>query len=106
MTKYKWFKLPDGREVYRKVPKPNTKRSGLSAPLLIRDDMDPVQSQLDGKMYDSKSALRATYKSAGVVEVGNDSSAFEPQAMPKNGPDRTKVKAAVETAFSRAGLGA
>jgi len=106
MTEYRWYKLPDGREVYRKPPRLNTKRSGLGAPLLIRDDMDPVQSQLDGKMYDSKSALRATYKAAGVVEVGNDSSAFEPQAMPKSGPDRSEVKATVAKAFSRAGLGA
>ncbi|UPK02389.1 hypothetical protein [Bradyrhizobium sp. 170] len=34
--------------------------------------MDPVQSQLDGRMYDSKSALRATYRATGVTEVGND----------------------------------
>lgn len=36
------------------------------------DTIDPVQSQLDGKMYDSKSALRATYKAAGYLEVGNE----------------------------------
>lgn len=48
------------------------KRSDLPAPRLASDVMAPVQSQLDGKMYDSKSALRRTYRAAGVIEVGND----------------------------------
>ena len=48
------------------------KRSDLPSPRLASDVMEPVQSQLDGRMYDSKSALRATYRAAGVTEVGND----------------------------------
>ncbi len=34
-------------------------RSHLSAPMLIRDGMDALQSQVSGKFYDSKSALGA-----------------------------------------------
>lgn len=78
-------------------------RSGLPSPMLISDTMDPVRSMADGKMYESKSALRAAYREAGVVEVGNDAPA---DPKPKPPPDRTAVKAAVGRAFSRAGLGA
>jgi len=79
-----------------------TQRSELPAPMLIRDGMEAVQSMLDGKMYDSKRALRATYRQAGVVEVGNE----EMKPAPKPKPDRAKIKEAVGKAFSRAGLGA
>lgn len=78
------------------------KRSNLKAPMLVRDGMEPVQSMLDGRMYDSKSALRATYKAAGVVEVGNDL----PKPRPRPRADRKAIKAAVRKAASRAGLGA
>lgn len=81
-------------------------RSDLPSPMLIRDGMDPVQSMLDGKFYDSKAALRATYKEAGVTEVGNDSSIVDPKPFKKPKPDRKAIKASVGKAFSRAGLGA
>jgi len=80
------------------------KRSILGAPMVIADSMAPVQSMLDGKLYDSKAALRATYRAAGVTEVGNDPAAFQTKPKPK--VDRHAVKAAVGRAFSRAGLGA
>lgn len=47
-------------------------RSGLPAPMLIRDAIDPLMGMHDGKLYDSKSALRASYRAAGVEELGND----------------------------------
>jgi len=78
----------------------------VKAPMFIRDCMDPVQSMLDGKYYTSKSALRETYKQAGVVEVGNDSSIMNPKPRPKVKPDRKKVRQSIDKAFSRAGLGA
>ena len=82
-------------------------RSDLAAPSVISDVMKPVQSMLDGKMYDSKSALRATYKAAGVTEVGNDSSVTgKPKFMGKRKACRKDVRGAVDRAFSRAGLGA
>lgn len=81
-------------------------QSGLSCPRIMSDTMDPVKSMLDGKLYDSKSALRSTYKAAGVVEVGNDSSVTAPKLQPKPKPDRQQIKATVAKAFSKAGLGA
>lgn len=77
-------------------------RSDLSAPTLITDTMKPVQSMLDGRMYDSKSSLRRTYKDAGVVELGNE----KPKPFKKPKPDRQAIKASVSRAFSQAGLGA
>lgn len=79
-----------------------TGRSDLAAPMVIIDTMDPVQSMLDGKMYDSKSRLRRTYKEAGMIEVGNET----PKPMEKPKPDRKAIKAAVRKAASRVGLGA
>lgn len=81
-------------------------RSHLPAPGIIADNMEPVQSMLDGKMYDSKSHLRQTYKHNGVVEVGNDSSIMDPKPLPKRKPDRKSVRSSVRKAFSQAGLGA
>ena len=81
------------------------KRSDLAAPMLIRDEMGPVQSQLDGKVYDSKSALRSTYKAAGVVEVGNDSSVMSP-TYKKPTVDRKAVSESVDKALTKAGFGA
>ncbi len=78
------------------------KASELAAPTVIRDTIDPLQSMLDGKLYTSKAALRKTYREAGVTEVGND----KPKPFVKPKPDRKKIRAAVDRAFSRAGLGA
>jgi hypothetical protein len=40
--------------------------------MLIRDHIDPIQGMHDGKMYDSKAALRKSYREGGYIEVGND----------------------------------
>lgn len=81
-------------------------RSNLSAPMTITDTMEPVRSMLDGKYYDSKAALRSTYRAAGVTEVGNDPSILDPKPRPKPKADKAAIKAAVRTAASRVGLGA
>lgn len=88
------------------MPERNLARSDIPGPMIISDTMDPVQSQLDGKFYDSKTALRSTYKAAGVVEVGNDSSVLEPKPFKRPKPKREDIKASVNKAFSKAGLGA
>lgn len=72
----------------------------LNAPMLIADGMDAVQSMLDGRHYDSKSALRRTYKDAGVVEVGNEE--IKPFKRPP--PDKAGINAAVERAWSKVNL--
>lgn len=79
-------------------------QSHLPSPRIASDVMEPVQSMHDGKMYDSKSKIRASYRAAGVTEVGNDPAIFR-----KNkpvGPDRNAIRASIGKAFSRAGLGA
>lgn len=101
----KWHDLdaPWPAECWRE---PTKARSRLSAPMIIQDGMAPVQSMLDGKMYDSKAALRATYKAAGVTEVGDDPSVTNPKPFKRPKPSRKDIKAAVGKAFSQAGLGA
>jgi hypothetical protein len=88
------------------LPEENWNRSSLPAPFLCTDSMTPVQSMLDGKMYDSKSVLRSTYKQAGVTEVGNDSSVSNPKPMQKKRPDRQKIRASIRRAWSQVGMGA
>jgi hypothetical protein len=83
-------------------------KSGLSAPMLTLDTMDPVQSQTNGKMYDSKAALRAEYKRAGVVEVGNDSSVLNPTADPiamSKQAHKGKRVESIKRAMAQAGMG-
>jgi hypothetical protein len=83
--------------------RPAASRSALPAPHLLRDDMPPVQSMATGRIYDSKSAIRAEYKRLNLVEVGNDIPTTPP---PRPRPQREDVRAAVGRAFSKAGLGA
>ena len=40
-------------------------RSGFPCPMVIRDSMDSIQSMADGRIYDSKSALRKSYTADG-----------------------------------------
>jgi hypothetical protein len=74
-------------------------RSDLPFPRIMSDTMDPVQSQLDGKLYDSKSALRATYRAAGCVEVGNDPGRLKFRERRK--VNRKEVKTTLEKAEAR-----
>ena len=97
----KWIVTGTGLVPAEEYCRPTPNRSSLAAPHLVRDSMLPVKSMLDGKLYDSKSRLRRTYREAGVVEVGNDV-APTPSA-PKR---REDTRAAVGRAFSKAGLGA
>lgn len=74
-------------------------RSDLPFPRVMSDVMEPVQSMLDGKYYDSKSALRATYRATGHIEVGNDPQRLAPRKKPK--PDRRQIKTTLERAEAR-----
>jgi hypothetical protein len=76
-------------------------RSSLPFPMVLSDTMEPVQSQLDGRIYDSKSAIRATYKNAGVIEVGTDSARFKKPK--KKRPDRQAIRDSIERAKARVG---
>lgn len=87
------------------MPAQEAAPSHLPAPMIHSDTIEPVQSQLDGKFYDSKANLRQTYRESGVVEVGNDSSVVDPKPFQKPKSDRAAIKATVGKAFSQAGLG-
>lgn len=76
-------------------------RSDLPSPRIASDVMEPVQSMLDGKMYDSKSALRATYRAAGCIEVGNDPARLKPRDRTKKKVDDKAIKDTVEKAVAR-----
>lgn len=99
MPEYGWIKR-DGREIYRRLDSGQPPaRSHLPFPMVITDDMDPVQSQLDGRFYTSKSRLRETYRAAGVTEVGNDPARNKPFVKPK--PDRKAIRDTTEKAIAR-----
>lgn len=78
-------------------------RSELAAPMVIRDSMDPVQGMHDGRMYESKRAMRQSYRDHGVVEVGNDSSVLNPKPKVTK-PDRAGVRHALNKAISQTNL--
>lgn len=79
----------------------------LCIPMVIRDGMKPVQSMTDGKMYDSKSALRAEYRRADVTEVGNDIPTKKPEpTRDEKRRDREKRRGAIAKALSYHGFGA
>lgn len=68
-----WQDIDFSREIPAPVKeRPVPKRSDLPCPRIASDQMDPVQSQVSGKIYESKSALRREYKQTGHIEKGND----------------------------------
>lgn len=74
----------------------------LSAPNVIRDDMPLIQNQHDGKFYDSKRAIRASYMPSGnkegvrLIEVGNDPARLKKKEKPK--PDHKGVRDSIAKA--------
>lgn len=62
--------------------RPVSCRSHLSAPTVVRDSLPDLVSQIDGRPYDSKSALRKHYKAHGAIELGNDAP-VAPTAPPR-----------------------
>ena len=69
---------------------------------VISDAMQPVQGQHDGRIYDSKSQIRASYRAHGLVEVGNDPARLRRPKPPKI--DRQAIRASIERAKSRVAL--
>lgn len=80
-----------------KAALPPVKRSSLPCPRLASDHMEPVQCQATGVWHDSKSALRAGYKAAGVIEKGNDR--LPPWKMPRT--PRAVIRDTVRKAAAR-----
>ena len=69
---------------------------------VISDTMQPLQGQHDGKIYESKAQLRASYRAHGLIEVGNDPARLRRYTPPKI--DRKQIRAAVERAKSQVAL--
>lgn len=92
MSEFQWFEI-DGRKIFRAKMRPLGIRSDLPCPMLIKDGMDPVKSMADGKIYDSKSALRAGYKAGGFVEMGNERPAPKKRTSDRKGIRESLLKA-------------
>jgi len=54
------------------MPPVDPNRSELPSPMVIRDGLPDIMNPLTGNPIDSKRALRAQYRAAGVEEVGNE----------------------------------
>lgn len=81
------------------MPERNVARGDFPIPMMNFDSIPGgVQSMVDGLWYDSKAALRRSYKAAGVVEVGNEPVKAPPPIQPKSNPE------AVVGAMKRTGL--
>lgn len=80
-----------------KTERPVPPRSDLPCPRIASDCMDAVQSQVTGKFYESKSALRAEYRATGHIEKGNDKR--PPWKMPRT--SRAAIRETVRKARAR-----
>lgn len=89
-----WHPLP----VAEKPSSPRRAASSLPCPMIIRDSMAGTQSMADGRVYDSKSALRRSYTAEGnpqgrdYTEIGGGE--IEPAGMAS--PDKTAIRNTVE----------
>lgn len=99
---YAWqWDASRGREVYRRVRTEEPPKRGWGPRIhFARDDCDVI-SQVDGRRYTSKAALRASYRKAGVVEVGNEVDYVTKQPAP---PEPVGVADSVEKALAAAGI--
>lgn len=70
MSKYKLFQYCPVQD--KVVPVEEVKRERKAMDLFIQDEMPPTRNPLNPKeVYTSKSKLRAAYRAAGAVEVGD-----------------------------------
>lgn len=70
MSKYKLYQYCHEQE--KVVPIEKIKREKYARDLFIQDEMPPTRNPLNPKeIYTSKSKLRAAYKAAGAIEVGD-----------------------------------
>lgn len=90
---------PDCGEMHGRDDWPDNHRRPeevLSAPSVISDTMPALRGQHDGKVYDSKRALRASYLPSGnaegkrYVEIGNDPARNRP--FKRSAPDAKSIR--------------
>ena len=73
-------------------------RSKLAFPMVISDEMDPVE-QVDGRLYTSKAKFRAVGRAHGLVEIGNDPARFKP--MRRNHSTKAERRRSLEKAIAQ-----
>lgn len=72
MSKYKLFQYCPVAEKVVPVEQVQKRVQSNARDLFIQDEMEPTRNPLNPKeVYTSKSKLRAAYKAAGAVEVGD-----------------------------------
>ncbi|MBY3239243.1 hypothetical protein HFO17_32855 [Rhizobium laguerreae] len=77
------------------MPVKNLARSDLPAPHFVSGSID-IQSMHDGRHYTSKAKLRSAYRSAGVVEIGNE----KPQPIEKPKTDRNEIRKELQRVYT------
>ena len=77
-------------------------RSELACPMVIIDTMGETKSMGNGKIYTSKSQLRAHYKRDGYIEMGSDAPTTPPPRAPI---DSKQIKADVVAAYQKVKAG-
>jgi hypothetical protein len=100
MSDFAWVTLENGRERYCRVRFPETARGDFPTPRIAGDNIEVV-SQVDGKVFTSKSALRRQYRENGYIEIGNEDVTRHIKPPAK---DRAPIKEAVGKALSRVGI--
>ncbi len=77
----------------------------LAAPMVIRDDMPPTMSMVDGSIHESKRGIRKTYEPSGnaegkrYVELGNSPERLAPRKKAK--VDRAGIRDTMAKAQAR-----
>ena len=72
MSKYKLFQYCHVQKKVVPIEEVQRSRGTWARDLFIQDEMEPTRNPLNPKeIYTSKSKLRAAYKAAGAIEVGD-----------------------------------
>ena len=95
----------DGELVPKHLAEPLSKgflqrSDSITAPMLNRDNVDAFKSMADGRMYDSKASYRASLKTHGVREIGNDIEGHLKDVEASN-PQKPKAHADVIKAYQK-----
>ena len=91
------YRLIQGELVpIHQIPQLPSKRSGLAAPMIIRDTMDALVNPANGLWYESKSAFARGVKDAGCEILGNDQAGTGKPPTFETPPAEADVKVAME----------
>lgn len=94
------YVLRNGELIEKRLAEPLHVAHG-SGPNIRPDGMDPIQSQADGRMYDSKSGYYRSVRQAGCEIVGNDRSGYGPRPEYRPTGIGQDIKRSIEQLRSR-----